>query len=295
MCRRSKGIDPPHFLLNTHLCRHTHNHLDDGDFPNVATPVQTPRRILYGAATSSLELVGTRSDARSLALAPTDGTAATCSAGGCTSPVPPYATAATRPAGGRHEPNDDAVTNLDFDFSVTPVAPLAGKNTSRPAGAGDHPAHPTVLESFAAAINKLPDLEEPVGSYVWRETIIQHAQRADTALADFHCELDTRFSPADALPDSCANLKDSCIDLRTTVTTNSSDLVSLMIALMGQTHARVLTLEAATAKNEADVVTTMTALAATAAAHAMTAAAVAEFGTTVTDPSMTTLDATLAP
>ncbi len=167
MRRRSQGIEPPRSLLDTHLRRHTHNHLDDGDFPNMATPVQTPRRILHGAATSSLELVWTRSDARSLALTPTDGTAATRSAGGCTSPVPTDAPAATRPASGRHTPNDDAVTNLDFEFGVTPVTPLAGKNTARPAGAGDRPADPTVLESFAAAINELPDLEEPVDSYVW--------------------------------------------------------------------------------------------------------------------------------
>ncbi len=105
---------------------------------------------------------------------------------------------------------------------------------------------------------------------------MQLTHRADTALADFHGELDARFGPpADALHDSCANLKDSYINLRTTVTANSSDLASL--TLMGQTHARVSTLEAATAKNEADVATTMTALAATAASHATTAAAVAEF------------------
>ena len=52
---------------------------------------------------------------------------------------------------------------------------------------------------------------------------------------------------------------------------------------MGNTHERVSTLEAATAKNEADVATTMHALAATTAAHASTAAAVAEIGTVVTD------------
>jgi hypothetical protein len=102
-----------------------------------------------------------------------------------------------------------------------------------------------VLETFTAAIDELPDLEEPVDSYMWRETFMQHARRADTALADFHRELDARFGPADTLRDLCADLKDSCINLRTTVTANSSDLASL-IALMGQTHARVLTLKALT-------------------------------------------------
>ena len=230
MRRRSQGIKTPRSLLDTHLRRHTQTHLDEGNFPNVATPAQTPCRILHGVATSSLDLVGTHSDARSLALAPTDGT-------GCTSPVPPDAPAANRPAGGRHAPDDDAVTTLDFEFG-------AG-NPARPAGAGDCPARPTVLETFTAAIDELPDLEEPVDSYMWRETFMQHARRADTALADFHRELDARFGPADTLRDLCADLKDSCINLRTTVTANSSDLASL-IALMGQTHARVLTLKALT-------------------------------------------------
>ena len=123
-----------------------------------------------------------------------------------------------------------------------------------------------MLDAFAAAIGELPDLDEPVDSYMWRETF----------------ELDALFGPADTLRDSCADLKDSCINLRTTVPANSSDLAPL-IALMGQTHARVSTLEAATAKNEADVATTMAALAATVAAHATTAEAVTGLGTTVTD------------
>jgi hypothetical protein len=57
----------------------------------------------------------------------------------------------------------------------------------------------------------------------------------------------------------------------------------LLVALIGNTHEMVLTLEAATAKNKADVATTMNALAATTAAHATTAAAVAEISTVVTD------------
>ncbi len=143
-------------------------------------------------------------------------------------------------------------------------------------------ARPTVMETFPAAVDELPDLEDPVDSYVWCETFIKHARRADTALADFNSELDTRFGPADALRVSCAALKDSCTELCATVTDNSSALASL-IALMGQMHAKVSTLEAATAKNAADVATTTAALAATVAAQATTAAAVTEFSTTVND------------
>jgi len=54
MHRRSQGIEPPRSLLNAHLRRHINIHLDDGKFPNIATPVQTPDNML-------------------LALAPTDG------------------------------------------------------------------------------------------------------------------------------------------------------------------------------------------------------------------------------
>jgi len=57
--------------------------------------------------------------------------------------------------------------------------------------------------------------------------------------------------------------------------TSTSFTLALLVALMGNTHERVLTLEAATAKNEADVATTMHALAATTAAHASTVTAVA--------------------
>ena len=56
-------------------------------------------------------------------------------------------------------------------------------------------------------------------------------------LLDEHTACARRFSPADALRVSCAALKDSCTDLRTTITENSSALASLVV-LMGQTHAR---------------------------------------------------------
>ena len=118
---------------------------------------------------------------------------------------------------------------------------------------------------------------------------MQQARLANSAMADFHRELDARFGTADSLHGSCANLKDSCIDLRATATATLSDL-ALLIALMGCTHEWVLDLEAATAKNKADVATTMAALSANAAAHATTAAAAAGIGTTVTN----TVDAAVA-
>ena len=111
---------------------------------------------------------------------------------------------------------------------------------------------------------------------------MQHARRADAALADFHHELDDRVRPVDTLHELCADLKDSCANVHTMVTATSSTL-ALLVAIMGNTHERVLTLEAATAKNEADVATTMHALAATTAAHASTTTAVAEIGSVVTD------------
>jgi hypothetical protein len=47
---RSQGPEPPRSTLDAHLYRHIHTHLDEEDFPNVATPVRTPRRILHGTA-----------------------------------------------------------------------------------------------------------------------------------------------------------------------------------------------------------------------------------------------------
>jgi len=111
---------------------------------------------------------------------------------------------------------------------------------------------------------------------------MQHARRADAALADFHHELDDRVRPVDTLHELCADLKDSCANVHTMVTATSSTL-ALLVVLMGNTHERVSTLEAATAKNEADVATTMHALFATTVAHASTAVAVAEIGSVVTD------------
>ena len=273
MCRCSQGIKPLHSLLDTHLCKHIHSHLGDGKFPTVATPVQMPRRNLHGAATySSDKFIRTGPDYMLLALAPTDGMATPHSPGGCITPAPPDDMAATSPTGGRHTADDDDEDNVNLEFGITP---LASKNAGH-----QHPVHPTVMESFAAAIANLPDLEEPVHSYIWRETFMQNARRANAALADFHRELDDRVHPVDTLHDSYADLKDSCANLHTTVTATSSNLA--LFVLMGNTHERVLTLEATTAKNEANVATTMNALTATTAAHATTATAVAEIGTTVT-------------
>lgn len=188
------------------------------------------------------------------------------------------------PTGGCPVPDNVAGTHLDFEFGVSPltVTPLAGRTNTCPASVADCPTPPTVLGSFAVAFVKLPDLADPVDFYVWRETFLKHARRADAALADFNHELDTRICPADALRASCANLKDSCIKLHTAVTANSSNLAPL-ITLMSQTHARVLNLEVDTAKNAADVATTMTALVATPTAHATTAETVAGFSNAVDD------------
>ena len=111
---------------------------------------------------------------------------------------------------------------------------------------------------------------------------MKHARRAVAALTDFNHKLDARIGPADALCASYADLKDSCINLHTTVTANSSNLASL-ITLMSQTHARVSNLEVNIAKNAANVATTMTALVATATAHATTAETVTGFSNAIDD------------
>jgi len=92
MRRRSQGIEPPCSLLDAHLRKHIHTHLEDEKFPTVATPVQTPRRILHGAATSSSDdSIGTRSNNMLVALAPTDGMAATHSPEDTPRPLRPMA------------------------------------------------------------------------------------------------------------------------------------------------------------------------------------------------------------
>jgi len=82
-----------------------HIHLGDGNFPTVATP----RRSIHGAATYSPE----ESIRTGPALAPTDDMASTHSPGGCITPAPPDAMAATSPTGGRHTADDDDVPDDD--------------------------------------------------------------------------------------------------------------------------------------------------------------------------------------
>ena len=300
MRRRSQGLDA-HFRK--------HIHLGPGNFPTVATP----RRSLHGAATYSPdESIGTgpalapTEDMASThshgGCTPPEATAATSPAGRRHSAddddvldndTGRTGTANPRPAGGRPVPDNDAGTQLDFGFGVAPLADRANRRLAAalcqrldvkfgvtplavtPLAGIPRPAPPTVMGPFVAAIADLPDLEQPVDTYIWQETFIQHACRADAALADFHCKLEDRVRPIDTLRESCADLKDSCANLHTTVTATSSTLASL-VALMGNTHERVSTLEAATAKNEADV-------AAATAAHASTAVAVAEIGSVVTE------------
>jgi len=272
---RSQGPEPHRSTLDAHLRGHIHTDLAEGEIPTV----QTPRRILHGPATPFSDSVGTRSTSRS---ASPDGSAATRSAGGRTSPEPVLPTTAL-PA-----PDDDAATQLDFEFGATPlvVTPLAGRDTAHPAarspvlGSGgldidalpdlEEPnalteaiawrstfvkhagvdvtpavrakaianeanqrkaatlrhrlrlllsdgvaendaaaraaesavlapaARTTVMATFAAAVDDLPDLVDPVDSFVWRETFMKHARHADTALAEFNRELDSRFGPADS-------------------------------------------------------------------------------------------------
>ena len=231
---RSQGNAPPRSLLDAHLRKHIH--LGNGNFPTIATP----RRSIHGAANYSPD----ESIRTGPALAPTDDMASTHSPGGCITPTPPDAMAATSPAGGRHTaddddvpdddtgrtgtakpcpaggrpvPDDDAGTQLDFGFGVAPLADGANRRLAAalrqrldvefgvtplavtPLAGRPRPAPPTVMGSFVAAIADLPDLEQPVDSYIWRETFMQHARRADAALADFHRELDSRVRPVDIL------------------------------------------------------------------------------------------------
>ena len=170
MCRRSQGFKPPRSLLDAHLRKHIHTHLGDGKLPNVATPVQTPRRNLHGAASySSYKSIRTGPDTMLLAIAPTDGMVAPHSPGGCITPAPTDVMATTSPAGGRHTADDDDEGNITLEFGINP---LTRKNAGH-----ERPVHPTVMELFAAAIADLPNLEEPVDSYIWRETFTQHARQ----------------------------------------------------------------------------------------------------------------------
>jgi len=122
-----------------------------------------------------------------------------------------------RPAGGRPMPDDDAGTQLDFGFGVAPLADDANRRLAAalrqrldvelgvpplavtPLAGRPCPASPTVMGSLVAAIADLPDLEQPVDSYIWRETFMQHARRANAALADFHRELDNCVCLVDTL------------------------------------------------------------------------------------------------
>ena len=117
--------------------------------------------------------------------------AETHSPGGCITPAPPDDMATTSPAGGRHTADADDEDNVNLEFGITPL-------TSKNAG-HKRTIRPTVMESFAAAIANLPDLEEPIHSYIWQKMFMQHARQAGAALADFHRELDSRVRPVDIL------------------------------------------------------------------------------------------------
>ena len=87
--------------------------------------------------------------------APTDGTATTRLAGGQTAPTPTNCTTMTRSAGEHTAPD-----NVVEDYPEFVITLIAGRNVT-------HPARPTMLDFFAAAIKQLPNLEEPVNSFLW--------------------------------------------------------------------------------------------------------------------------------
>ena len=191
MYPHSQGPGPHCSLLDTDLSRHIHTHPAVDPVPTVATPMLQPRRILHKAAASSSASTGIRSDDMTMAPAtdttsnhgfyedfefgtiPPDGTTTTRSAGGRTMPAPTDGTATTRLAGGQTAPTPtncttmtrsvgehtapDEVVEYYPEFVITLIA---GRNVTRP-------ARPTMLELFAAAIKQLPNLEEPVNSFLW--------------------------------------------------------------------------------------------------------------------------------
>ena len=299
MQRRSQGLKHPLPNLDAHLHKLIHTDIGVGNFPNIATPVQTPQRNLLGAAPSISESIGTGSNTI-MGPTPPDDMAATLPTGGLIAPTLTNGSAVPCPAGGRPAPDINAVAPVDMvatfpaggidapDDALTDDNPFFEIGTpARPAGSVGT-ARPTALETFAMAIKQLPDLEEPVDSFLWREAFMQQACLANKALADFHRELDGRFDTVAALCVSCADLKDLCLDLRATATATCATATATMsnlpslIVLMGRTHERVSTLEAASAKNMADVAATMAALAGNEASHNRTAEAVAGISATVT-------------
>jgi hypothetical protein len=189
---RSQGLDA-HFRK--------HIHLGPGNFPTVATP----RRSLHGAATYSPDksigtgpalaptddMASTHSHGGCI---PPEAMAATSPAGGRHTAddedVPDNDTGRTGtakppPAGGRPMPKGDAGTQLDFGFGVAPLADRANRQLAAalrqrldvefgvtllavtPLAGRPRPAPRTVMGSFVAAIADLPDLEQPVDSYIW--------------------------------------------------------------------------------------------------------------------------------
>ena len=68
--------------------------------------------------------------------------------------------------------NDEDSVNLEFG-----ITPLASKNAGH-----EHPVRPTVMESSAVAFADLPNFEEPVHSYIWREMFIIYTPADPTRL-----------------------------------------------------------------------------------------------------------------
>ena len=217
MRRRSQGLEHPLPNLDAHLHKLIHTDIGVGNFPNIATPVQMPQRNLLGAALSISESIGTGTNAI-MGPTPPDDMAAMLPTGGLIAPTLIDGSAAPRPAGGRPAPDINAVAPVDTaatfpaggidapEDALTDDNPYYKIGTSvRPAGSGST-ARPTALETFAMAIEHLPNLEEPFDSSLWREAFMRQARLADKALVDFHRKLDGRFDTIVALRVLCADL-----------------------------------------------------------------------------------------
>jgi hypothetical protein len=210
MQRRSQGLEHPLPNLDAHLHKLIHTDIGVGNFPNIARPVQSPQRNLLGAAPSISEFIGTGGPT------PPDDMAATLPTGGLIGPTLTNGSTAPCPAGGRPTPDINAAAPVDTAATFpageinAPGDALTDDNPYFKIGTPAHPAgsggtaRPTALETFGMAIKQLPNLEESVDSFLWREAFMRQACLANKALADFHRELDGRFDTVAALCVSCA-------------------------------------------------------------------------------------------
>ena len=190
MRRRSQGLEHPLPNLDAHLHKLIHTVIGGRNFPTIATPAQTPQRNLLGAAPSISESVGTSTNTL-MGPTPPDDMAAMLPAGGLIAPTLTNDSAMPCPAGGHPTPDINAVAPVDKATTFpaggidAPDDALTDDNPyfeigmpARPTGFGGT-ARPTALETFAMAIKQLPNLEDPVESFLWREPFMQQARLAD--------------------------------------------------------------------------------------------------------------------